>query len=445
MENTENLALPYLMPAQAQKHVTHNEAIRMLDAVVQIGVASRANTDPPATPAPGERHIVAAGAGGAWLGRDDTIAAYQDGVWMFYPPRPGWIVWVADETLALTFDGGAWIKLLDAVETVNPAPLIGVNATADATNRLAVASAATLFNHAGAGHQMKINKSASGETASVVFQDNWSGRAEMGLAGDDDFRFKVSGDGGVWHEALVIAAASGRVVLPATPPALVNMLEDSGRLSTPSAAIAVPAFAAPAYLTAVTATFSAHGKFIDDNSNFGGSGANMTADAQDLVTKIRTWENGNIHRRHGPEFHIASLVKGAAMQETLTHNATNYGLALGSTPIANLPAYTVHFYARAKTGNLLVEKPAPGTAAIYVDDAEQAGHYELDPAEGWRSIRIEYDGDPFSANGYAPEWLRLYQAAENDEALIACPAVVAGLQKISIHQGLLPAATFFAA
>lgn len=35
-ETTPRLALPYLMPAQAQKHVTHNEALRMLDALVQL-------------------------------------------------------------------------------------------------------------------------------------------------------------------------------------------------------------------------------------------------------------------------------------------------------------------------------------------------------------------------------------------------------------------------
>ena len=28
MEQTANLQLPYIMPSQAQKHVTHNEAVR---------------------------------------------------------------------------------------------------------------------------------------------------------------------------------------------------------------------------------------------------------------------------------------------------------------------------------------------------------------------------------------------------------------------------------
>ena len=41
MEQSANLQLPYIMPSQAQKHVTHNEAIRSLDAIVQLSVVDR--------------------------------------------------------------------------------------------------------------------------------------------------------------------------------------------------------------------------------------------------------------------------------------------------------------------------------------------------------------------------------------------------------------------
>jgi len=56
-----NLKLPYLAPAQAQKHVTHNEALRQLDAIVQLSVNTIAG-DAPAAPDEGERYIVAASA-----------------------------------------------------------------------------------------------------------------------------------------------------------------------------------------------------------------------------------------------------------------------------------------------------------------------------------------------------------------------------------------------
>ncbi len=91
MEQTPNLQLPYIMPSQAQKHVTHNEAIRALDGLVQLAVIDRDLAAPPASPADGDRYIVAAPGTAGWSGRDDLIAAWQDGAWAFLPPRSGWL------------------------------------------------------------------------------------------------------------------------------------------------------------------------------------------------------------------------------------------------------------------------------------------------------------------------------------------------------------------
>ncbi|MFO7297084.1 MAG: DUF2793 domain-containing protein [Pseudomonadota bacterium] len=213
MFQTPNLKLPYIAPAQAQKHVTHNEAIRALDALVHIGVEDRDLAEPPAEPADGARYIVAAGASGAWAEHENEIAAFQDGAWAFYVPREGWTAWVADEDLLVAWNGMSWVP----AALVDPTPKLGINATADATNRLAVAAPASLFTHEGGGHQLKINKAASSDSGTILFQTNWSGRAEMGLAGDDNYHFKVSPDGNVWYEAIVIDRSSGRVSLPATP------------------------------------------------------------------------------------------------------------------------------------------------------------------------------------------------------------------------------------
>ena len=49
-DTTTHLGLPYLLAAQAQKHVTHNEALRLLDAMVQLSVLDRTRTAPPASP-----------------------------------------------------------------------------------------------------------------------------------------------------------------------------------------------------------------------------------------------------------------------------------------------------------------------------------------------------------------------------------------------------------
>src|SRR6185312_3131285 len=84
---------------------------------------------------------------------------------------------------------------------------------ADATNKLTVASAAILFNNIGAGVQAKLNKNATGDTASLLYQTNFSGRAEVGLTGDDNFHFKVSPDGSTFYEAVILNRNTGSQLL----------------------------------------------------------------------------------------------------------------------------------------------------------------------------------------------------------------------------------------
>lgn len=226
MDQTARLSLPLIMPSQAQKHVTHNHALQALDALVQPLVESRTVTTPPPTPLPGEAWIIAAGATGAWSGHADEIAAFQSGAWQFLDPADGWQVYVKAEKTQYVFDAGAWTPLASLGSDL---PRLGVNTTADTTNRLAVASAATLLTHVGSGHQVKINKNAAGDTASLVYQTNWSGRAEMGLAGDDNWRLKVSANGSSWVDALAVNATSGAATVAATfRPATDNALTLGG-------------------------------------------------------------------------------------------------------------------------------------------------------------------------------------------------------------------------
>jgi Protein of unknown function (DUF2793) len=210
MANSPNLAMPYLEAAQAQKHVTHNEALRVLDAVVMLAVLDRDLASPPGSPADGDRYLVASGAGAAWSGQDGKIAAWQDGAWRFCAPHDGWRLWVADEDISLVFDSASWV----GISTQNAAR-IGVNANADATNKLAVASSAVLFNHVGNGVQVKLNKNGDGDTASLLFQKGFSGRAEIGLIGDNDFAFKTSADGSAFAIGLtLVSGANGVPRLP---------------------------------------------------------------------------------------------------------------------------------------------------------------------------------------------------------------------------------------
>lgn len=207
-EISANLSMPYILPSQAQKHVTHNAALQRLDALVQLTVEERTLTVPPALPDEGARYIVATGASGAWAGQDGALAVYEGGGWTFVTPRPGWRAFDLGQEQSLIYLQNTWQILGPDMDNL---PGVGINTSADGTNRLSVSAAATLLSHEGGGHQLKVNKALAGDTASLLFQTGWSGRAEMGTSGSDDFAVKVSADGTGWTTALSVAAATGLV------------------------------------------------------------------------------------------------------------------------------------------------------------------------------------------------------------------------------------------
>ena len=205
------LDLPLLAPSQAQKHVTHNEALERLDALVQLSVLSATEDEPPAQPEEGDRYLLPAGASGAWSGRAGDLAVFANGAWLFLEPQAGWLAWVRDLSHALRHDGTNWVPAQGDLQNL---PWIGVNATADATNRLSLSAHASLFSHDGAGHQVKVNKTGSADTASLLFQTGFSGRAEMGTMGSDGFAVKVSSDGVSFQTALIADPDTGVVNFP---------------------------------------------------------------------------------------------------------------------------------------------------------------------------------------------------------------------------------------
>jgi len=108
MTATSRCDLPLLAAGQAQKELTHNEALALLDLIVQSGVESADLSDPPGSPMPGQCWIVADDATGAWAGQERALAGWTEAGWLFAMPGEGWQAWVADRGHPVRFDGAAW-------------------------------------------------------------------------------------------------------------------------------------------------------------------------------------------------------------------------------------------------------------------------------------------------------------------------------------------------
>ena len=218
---TPSLALPLIAAGPAQKHVTHNEALALLDALVQLAVLDKDRTAPPPDPTEGDRYLIAVSdPSGAWAGWAGRIVRFQDGAWLALRPRAGWLAWVADEAELYTFTGTAWMSFRGTLDALNDLSRLGIGTGADADNPFAAKLNKALWTarttaEGGSGDlRYTLNKQAPGNVLSLLMQSGWSGRAEIGLTGDDDLRVKVSPDGGRWFEALRVARATGDVAFP---------------------------------------------------------------------------------------------------------------------------------------------------------------------------------------------------------------------------------------
>lgn len=141
---TARLALPLIAPGQAQKEMTHNEALAALDLMVQPCVLASGVDTPPADPVVGDCWIVGATPTGAWTGHSGALAGWTAGGWRFAAPREGMIAWVAAASALARYAAGAW-TVAPAVATIAP-PAGG--AVVDAEARSAIdAIRAALIHH----------------------------------------------------------------------------------------------------------------------------------------------------------------------------------------------------------------------------------------------------------------------------------------------------------
>lgn len=315
MTDTANLGLPFLEAAQAQKHVTHNEALRMLDALVMLSVKDRDLALPPDEPVEGERYIVAADGAEAFAEHDDAIAHFNDGAWSFYPPRMGWICYVEDERALLSWDGAAWVSATETTGDISELQNIsrfGLNTAADAGNPFSVRLNNVLWvarpeGEGGDGTlRYKLSKESAAHTLSFLLQDNFSGRAEIGLTGDNDFHFKTSPDGAEWVDALLLDHATGATKV--------------------NAAFHLTGVVSPPPMTADVNDYNPHGLA-------GASVLRIGADAPRVMTGLSGGGAGRVLVLVNAGAHAITLISGHT--SSASHNRFDFGKNLVLAPSAS--------------------------------------------------------------------------------------------------------------
>ena len=244
---TPNFALPLLVTAQAQKELIHNEALIIIDAILNSGLETiKPMNKPKLNPAEGECYLIGDNPQAKWKGKGEYITFFYNG-WRFIKPKAGLRLWVKDVKKLYVFDESKWIELkqlekeadkdkqqnkaskltdltdveinnlqenqiivsnivnsqdkkftnsnlnelLDKIEIKQ----LAINTTKDPNNGLSVKSDNVLFTEEKGDCKIKVNKKTKNNTASFIFQTNWQARAEFGLIGEDNFVLKIFPDG----------------------------------------------------------------------------------------------------------------------------------------------------------------------------------------------------------------------------------------------------------
>lgn len=205
MDTSDQINLPYLASNQAQKHVTLNAALQIIDQLAQLAVLDRVRTQPPGEPLAGDRYIIASPATGAWAGHEDAVAVFTDGAWAFHTPKAGWRAYDLSAPAALVFDGSAWIA-----DTPQRLERLGVATAPDASNPLAVRLNGGYFTAVSAGDggngdlRLSLNKETTANVLSLLFQTGWQARAELGLVGSDSLSLRTVTGAGAFLDALTL-------------------------------------------------------------------------------------------------------------------------------------------------------------------------------------------------------------------------------------------------
>ena len=444
--NTINNNIPFVPENTNDPAAGLNLSINQIDALLQARVQSVGANTPP-TGAEGERHIVGTAPTGAWLGQANKLARFLSAGWQFYDAR------MVMDTAGLIYlrPGTTWTvgKQLSTEDytSAEKAKLGGVatGATANSTD----AQLRDRATHTGTQASSTISDFQAAAAAAAPVQDDdarltdareWTAaevsqaEAEAGTATTARkwTALRVRQAVAAWWNSISSAWGRGFVASADAAAPFTNIMPDSGRFAgkmNPLSLGASDTFAASSFFSAINgSTMSSAGKFIFNNSTFGGSSGALTASVQSLIAALgRTGGDA----RYGVEFHVCKITAGTgtAAPSVGIDSVTRYLLTTNNNKaIAGSSGFTTTtFWIRAVVGS-----------AHFIYDAEVNGEFtpSLTPVPaGWHHIRMVQQFSRGYDSGIGFPSIR---ATINAEVEIALPAFFTGSVDTGIHTAPLP-------
>lgn len=353
-ETTLRHSYPFIRPGQSLKYLTFNTAMQQLDTLQNLCLSELGANTPPSDPVIGACYDVGPKPKEAFEAHRGKLAAFLEEGWYFFDKVKGMTALNLTTGEFLIFDGSNWKSSAGADQVQS----LGINTSADLTNRLAVKSDAVLFaandSETSEGNvRVVLSKTDADDTASLLYQKSYTSYVEAGLLGDNNYTIQVSADGTTFIKALEINSQTGAVGLGKRPSHALDILKsDSGvarmKISNPSTA--------PNAGSATTLS-AGNGKFLDVTLYHQGT-AYMVSNSSVMYYQL-TGKNP-LHR-----FYLGSFEALSIAQKRITLNAP---AKLANRTLATLPS---------------ASESGPG-AIIYVSDSSTGGVIAYSDGANWR-------------------------------------------------------------
>ena len=143
MTTTPKFGIPDISDQQANAETTHNEAIRLLEAMASRAVIDRDLSAPPGSPSDGDTYIVKASGSGDWASQDNKIAVYVTDTWKFITQAEGNSVYLQDENVDVLWSGSAWIAY-GGLQTLTDASTVAWDASKGANAKVTLTASRTI-------------------------------------------------------------------------------------------------------------------------------------------------------------------------------------------------------------------------------------------------------------------------------------------------------------